>query len=154
MWATTVTLSLLSEHAASKYHNGMLAFGWSKNDHQQVFDRFIDEVSKLCSPKFYYCILTNSFRRVAFELSFYLADRPECDVQLSLLGHGIATSNLWSYRNQLQYHHAICVTKQGCGIAKVGNICINVTTGLVVTYMIIPKHRLCTTAWVSNYTDD
>ncbi len=33
VWAMTVTLSLLSEYAASKYHTGVLALGWSKNDH-------------------------------------------------------------------------------------------------------------------------
>ncbi len=61
VWAMTVTLSLLSEHATSKYHTGVLALGWSKNDHQPVFDHFMDEVSKLHTRKLCYCHMTNSF---------------------------------------------------------------------------------------------
>ena len=97
VWAMTVTLSLLSEHAASKYHTGVLALGWSKNDHQPVFEHIMNEVSQLRTPKLRYCKLTNSFRWVAFGLCFYLADRPECDAKLNLLGHGGATSKRFGH---------------------------------------------------------
>ncbi len=97
VWAMTVTLSLLSEHIASKYHTGVLALGWSKNDHQPVFDHIMNEVSTLHIPKLHYCKSTNSFWWVAFGLSFYLADRPERDAQLNLLGHGSPTSKQVGY---------------------------------------------------------
>ncbi len=44
VWVMTVTLSLLSVHAASKHHLGVLTLGWSQNDHQQVFNHFMNEV--------------------------------------------------------------------------------------------------------------
>ncbi len=59
VWAMTVTLSLLPEHAASKYTTGVLALGWSKNDHQPAFDHFMNEVSQLHTPKLCCCKLTN-----------------------------------------------------------------------------------------------
>ncbi len=77
--ATTVTISVLSEHATLKHHSGVLALGWSKNDHQPVFDHFIDMVSQLHIAKLCCCKLTNSFWWLAFGLCFSLADRPECD---------------------------------------------------------------------------
>ncbi len=92
VWIMTVTLSLLSEHAASKYHIGVLTLGSSKNNHQPVFDHITNEVSQLHTPKLCYCKLTNSFQWVTFGLFFYLADIPEHDAQLNLLGHGGATS--------------------------------------------------------------
>ncbi len=46
----------------------------------------------MCTPKLSYCKSTNSFQWVVFGLCFYVADRPECNVQLNLLGHGGATS--------------------------------------------------------------
>ncbi len=51
VWAMTVTLSLLSAHAALKYHTGVLVLGWSKIDHRSVLNNFMDEVSKLHIPK-------------------------------------------------------------------------------------------------------
>ncbi len=97
MWAVSVTFGLLLEHAASKYHTGVLALGQSKNDHQPVFDHFMDEVSKLHNPKLRYCKLINSFGWVTFGLCFYLADKPKCNVQLILLGHGGATSKCFGH---------------------------------------------------------
>ncbi len=42
--------------------------------------------------KLFYSKSTNSFWWLASGLCLYLADRPECDALLSLLGHGSATS--------------------------------------------------------------
>ncbi len=47
VWVMTEKLSLLSEHIAPNPHIGVLAFGWSKNDYQPVFDHFLNEVSEL-----------------------------------------------------------------------------------------------------------
>ncbi len=41
--------------------------------------------------------ITNPFRWVAFGPCFYLADRPEHDAQLNLLGHGSATSKRFGH---------------------------------------------------------
>ncbi len=85
----TETLSLLSKHTVS-----MLALGWSKNDHQTVFDQFMNEIWELCKPKLHYGIVTNLSWWISFELYFYLADRPECDAWLNLHGHG-GTTSIW-----------------------------------------------------------
>ncbi len=61
VWTMTGTLSLLFEHAASKHHTDVLALRWNKNDHQPVYDHFMNEVSQLHTPKLCYCKLTNSF---------------------------------------------------------------------------------------------
>ncbi len=53
VWAMTVRFSLLSEHATSKRNAGVLALGLSKN-HQPIFDRYMNEVSQLHTPKLYY----------------------------------------------------------------------------------------------------
>ena len=97
VWAMTVTLSLITELATSKHHTGVLALGWSKNDHQPVFDHIMNEVSQLRKPKLCYCRGTNSFRWVSFGLCFYLADRPEQDARLNLLGHGGVTSKRFGH---------------------------------------------------------
>ncbi len=140
----TVTLSLISEHAASKYHTGVLALGWSKNDHQPVFDHFMNEVSQLCTPKLSYCKLTNSFLWVAFGLCFYLADRPEHDAQLNLLGHGGATSkpfgHVSTYKSTTLPSCDLCYKARvrHCQSGQPLRQC-NTCTGW--TYMIIPKHQ-------------
>ena len=97
VWAMTVTLSLITEFATSKHHTGVLALGWSKNDHQPVFDHIMNEVSQLRTPKLRYCRVTNSFRWISFGLCFYLADRPERDARLNLLGHGGVTSKRFGH---------------------------------------------------------
>ena len=97
VWAMTVTLSLITEFATSKHHTGVLALGWSKNDHQPVFDHIMNEVSQLRKPKLRYCKVTNSFRWISFGLCFYLADRPERDARLNLLGHGGVTSKRFGH---------------------------------------------------------
>ncbi len=81
----------------SKYHTGVLAIGWSKNDHQPVFDHIMNEVSQLHKPKICYCKVTNSFWWIPFGLCFYLADRPERDALLNLLGHGGVASKQFGH---------------------------------------------------------
>ncbi len=93
----TVTLSLLSEHAASKYHIGELAPGWIKNDQQPVVDYFMNEVLQLHKPKLCYCEVTNSFHWVSFRICFYLVDRPEHNFRFKLFNHGGATSKQFGH---------------------------------------------------------
>ncbi len=93
----TVMLTLITEFATSKHHTGALALGWSKNNHQPVFDHIMNEVSQLCKPKLCYCKVTKSFHWITFGLYFYLADRPEHDARLNLLGHGGVTSKQFGH---------------------------------------------------------
>ncbi len=97
VWAMTVMLSLITEFATSKHHTGVLALGWSKNDHQPVVDHIMNVVLQLHTPKLHYCKETNSFWWISFGLCFCLADRPECDAQLNLLGHNGVTSKWFGH---------------------------------------------------------
>ncbi len=55
---------------------------------------------------------------------------------------------LWNHLKKQEYHCVSCVTKPECGIAKMGNNCVNVTTALVGTYMIITKHLHTVYYWM------
>ncbi len=97
VWAMTVMLSLITKLAMSKHHTGVLALGGSKNDHQPVFDHIMNEVSQLRKPKLSCCKVINSFRLISFGLCFYLADRPERDARLNLLGHSGVTTKRFGH---------------------------------------------------------
>ncbi len=144
----TVTVSLFSDHATSKHHTGLLALGWRKNDHQPVFDHFMDEISNLCIPKLCCCKWTNLFQWVAFGLCFYLADRPEHNVPLNLLW---SCSYIQIYYNTIMQ---VVLQIQSEALPKwATNVSMSQLNWLEHIWSSQSIYILCTIAWVSNNTD-
>ena len=101
VWIFTATVCPPGGNSNSKFHTYLLAIGpGNASDHTPVLEKYIDEMHSLQVPKRRYNGITRKLELTAFEMIFFLADRPErCSV--NFIKNGGSTGLRWRYAGKV-----------------------------------------------------
>ena len=101
VWILTATVCPPGGNSNSKFHTYLLAIGpGNAVEHTPVLETYIDEMHALQTPKWRYNGISRKFELTAFEMIFFLADRPErCSV--NFIKNGGSTGLRWRYAGKV-----------------------------------------------------